>query len=65
LKIFATAIRQKFPWSAVPADRASFGVFYSQKDSEGKTMGKGRRKRLGKLNWRSKKANHGRKPNLG
>jgi len=28
-------------------------------------MGKGRRKRLGKLNWRSKKANHGSKPNKG
>jgi hypothetical protein len=27
------------------------------------TMGK--RKRRGKLNWRSKKANHGRKPALG
>jgi hypothetical protein len=25
----------------------------------------GKRKRRGKLNWRSKKANHGRKPTLG
>jgi hypothetical protein len=54
-------LRWCYPQAVTPcANRNGAGVTYVGKE---KKMGK--RKRRGKLNWRSKKANKGRKPTLG
>ena len=53
----------KFLWVASKISCAGFGVNLQIIKTGANSMGK--RKRRGKLNWRSKRANKGRKPNLG